>query len=647
MLALLLVHCSLGACFCSWGACSSWGMGVGGRTKSRPSAVRLSASFAGLDEAESRLAAWLSSEAIGQAHLFDGWDDSTSVDEKRRLLAQLAGMDEAYPDLSAYVGRARQLLADAAQDVSPYEGCTVEVPEGIVMETASAAFREDERAGVTAMQNAVFVLVAGGLGERLGHDGIKVELPAETITCASFLQTYISSLLALERAGGEAEPRRRLPLVIMTSADTHAKTVALLETHNYFGMAREQIYFITQANVPAIGDATGRFARASADAFAIQTKPHGHGDVHTLLYASGLLSTFADEGRTHLIFFQDTNLLAFKAIPAALGVSLRRGLALNSLTVPRAPQEAAGAICKLVRAEGPPLVINVEYNQLESLLTDSGLGGDSAGPDGNSPYPGNVNTLIFALAPYAAALQGTGGAMPEFVNPKYADAARSTFKKPTRLECMMQDFPKLLPAEAPIGFTSFDRWLSFSPVKNSIEAAIAADAQGIFGASPGAAEAAIYAANARLLRLAGARVATPLPPTLHLGLPLELRPAIALMPAFGTTVDEVMRRAEGGTEIEISARSALLLDGDIVLRSLSLDGALSVRACAGARVVVERCAVRNDGWRFEEMMASAPPRAVAIRGYAVADRASGLEIEVTAPGEYELVGSGVLKRLGS
>jgi UDP-sugar pyrophosphorylase len=28
--------------------------------------------------------------------------------------------------------------------------------------------------------------------------------------------------------------------------------------------------------------------------------------------------------------------------------------------------------------------------------------------------------------------------VPEFVNPKYADAAKTKFKSPTRLECMMQ-----------------------------------------------------------------------------------------------------------------------------------------------------------------------------------------------------------------
>ena len=36
--------------------------------------------------------------------------------------------------------------------------------------------------------------------------------------------------------------------------------------------------------------------------------------------------------------------------------------------------------------------------------------------------------------------------VPEFVNPKYATPAKDVFKSPTRLECMMQDFPKLLPS---------------------------------------------------------------------------------------------------------------------------------------------------------------------------------------------------------
>ena len=66
-------------------------------------------------------------------------------------------------------------------------------------------------------------------------------------------------------------------------------------------------------------------------------------------------------------------------------------------------------------------MINVEYNQLDALLKTSGTGGDTADDSGFSPYPGNVNTLLLSLEPYAKALAATGGTMPEFVNPKYAN----------------------------------------------------------------------------------------------------------------------------------------------------------------------------------------------------------------------------------
>ena len=71
--------------------------------------------------------------------------------------------------------------------------------------------------------------------------------------------------------------------------------------------------------------------------------------------------------------------------------------------------------------------------------------GDVAGEDGLSPWPGSINQLLFALDAYAAHLSTTHGTMPEFVNPKYTDGTKTAFKAPTRLECMMQDYPKSLP----------------------------------------------------------------------------------------------------------------------------------------------------------------------------------------------------------
>ena len=113
--------------------------------------------------------------------------------------------------------------------------------------------------------------------------------------------------------------------------------------------------------------------------------------------------------------------------------------------------------------------------------------GDIKNEDGYSHFPGNTNTLVFKIPEYYANLQKTGGVIPEFVNPKYADEERTKFKAATRLECMMQDFPKLLSGAGEVGYTMYEPWFVFSPAKNNVKDAAACVAKGI--PSYGAAEA--------------------------------------------------------------------------------------------------------------------------------------------------------------
>lgn len=51
----------------------------------------------------------------------------------------------------------------------------MQVPTGEVLSFGDDNFIKYEEAGVKEAQNAAFVLVAGGLGERLGYNGIKVD----------------------------------------------------------------------------------------------------------------------------------------------------------------------------------------------------------------------------------------------------------------------------------------------------------------------------------------------------------------------------------------------------------------------------------------------------------------------------------------
>jgi UDP-sugar pyrophosphorylase len=163
-------------------------------------------------------------------------------------------------------------------------------PQGETLSYGSDAFCSAEQVGLQQVGDSAFILVAGGLGERLGYSGIKVALPTETATGTSYLQLYCESILALQsraNAGGcGGSPQRKLPLAIMTSGDTHARTLALLESHAYFGLDKEQVTLMQQEKVPCLSDNEAHIATDGKDPFSIQTKPHGHGDVHALLHST-------------------------------------------------------------------------------------------------------------------------------------------------------------------------------------------------------------------------------------------------------------------------------------------------------------------------------------------------------------------------
>lgn len=101
-----------------------------------------------------------------------------------------------------------------------------------------------------------------------------------------------------------------------------------------------------QENVPALIDNSAKLAFNSEG--KIDTKPHGHGDIHNLLFDSGVAVKWRDMGKDWMVFIQDTNGLALKVIPSILGVSRKNNWEMNSVCVRRCPGEAMGAICRLV-----------------------------------------------------------------------------------------------------------------------------------------------------------------------------------------------------------------------------------------------------------------------------------------------------------
>jgi UDP-sugar pyrophosphorylase len=274
------------------------------------------------------------------------------------LILQLADLDTSYPGgLVAYLSKAKQLLKESADGTNPFDEYTAVVPTGEVLSYntkpddsgSTMTFIEAEEIGLKACSNVVFCLVAGGLGERLGYSGIKLSLSTDLCTDECYLALYAKYILALQYRAREISnsPNFQIPLVIMTSGDTDTATRQLLKDNSNFGLSTDQVTVVMQDKVAALSNGNAGLALEEDDRWCIQTKPHGHGDVHHLLYREGLVDQWEKEGKTHVVFLQDTNALVINSVLPTLGVSVQKGFHMNSICIPRLAGEAAGAIARL------------------------------------------------------------------------------------------------------------------------------------------------------------------------------------------------------------------------------------------------------------------------------------------------------------
>lgn len=596
-----------------------------------PEMLGLAAQWETLAETDRALISKLIGE--GQLHLFKEWDaPGTAEEEKVAFLASLRKIDASYPGgLSGYIANARKLLAEAREGLNPYEGFVPEQPDKVDLTDFDAAYDHYEALGRKQFEKTGVVLVAGGLGERLGYNGIKLDIPVEVVETTPYLKHYACCLKAMEARMDVPHP---VPFIIMVSQDTSSKTLQTLESNNYFGLKKDQVHVLRQELVPALADNDAVLALARK--YELVLKPHGHGDIHMLLHSSGLARQLHEEGIEHLMFIQDTNGQVFNAIPAALGVSVEKGFDFNSIAVNRIPGEAVGGLAKLVRGD-QVLTLNVEYNQLDPMLRATvSPEGDVPDEHGFSMFPGNINVLVVRMSSYVRILEQSQGIIAEFVNPKYADESKTSFKNPTRLETMMQDLPKLFGAEERVGVSIFDRRWSFSANKNNITDAAAKQLAGGPPESSATAESDFYLSGRMRLMAAGADVKAAESEWI-LGVPFTPGPKVILRPSFAMTLAEAREKVSGCV---VSGEATLILDGrDIVLEGVKLSGrsALVVKACDGAKVTVKGV-FENKGFELvrlteQELADDRTPEYLRIRGYRFENHAAAV-YEFDQPGEY-------------
>lgn len=161
-------------------------------------------------------------------------------------------------------------------------------------------------------ENRVAVLiVAGGQGSRLGFTGAKGKFLISPVKKKSLFQLFAESVRAIS-----LRYQAVIPLLIMTSKENREESRQFFESHNFFGLDREPVYFFDQEMLPTITPEGNLILR---DDTHLLVNPDGHGGSLKALYKSGLLKNLTAKGYSELFYCQVDNPLVKIADPVFLG----------------------------------------------------------------------------------------------------------------------------------------------------------------------------------------------------------------------------------------------------------------------------------------------------------------------------------------
>jgi UDP-N-acetylglucosamine/UDP-N-acetylgalactosamine diphosphorylase len=217
---------------------------------------------------------------------------------------------------------------------------------------------------VLAKGKAAAVLVAGGQGTRLGHNGPKGTYNIGLPSGNTLFQLQCHRLINLSN-----KANCYIPWYIMTSDENHEATVAYFEKNHYLGYPREYVCFFKQEMLPVI-DSEGKIVLHTKD--SISMGPNGNGGCFLSMGKAGVVDDMLKKGIEWINIYGVDNALVLPADPRFIGFAQRSGLQAASKAVRRNnPEEKAGIFCY---NHGRPLII--EYSEVtEDLKYKTGSDG--------------------------------------------------------------------------------------------------------------------------------------------------------------------------------------------------------------------------------------------------------------------------------
>ena len=294
-------------------------------------------------------------EEYGQLHVLKYYEE-LDEDQKAELLSQI---DET--DFSVLQYTEHKDAALEVKNIAPIAALELDEIERRKEEFTNIGLDAIRQGKVAA------VLLAGGMGTRLGSDDPKCMYNIGITHPVYIMQRLVENLMDVVRAAGVY-----VPFFIMTSDKNHDKTVAFMKEMNYFGYDSSKVWFFKQEMAPA-SDYSGKVYMEAKN--KISTSPNGNGGWFLSMKRCGLIDKVHELGIEWLNTFAVDNVLQRIADPVFVGATIASGCASGAKTVRKAaPDERVGVICL---ADNRPSVIEY-YEMTPELMEAKNEKGDPA-----------------------------------------------------------------------------------------------------------------------------------------------------------------------------------------------------------------------------------------------------------------------------
>jgi UDP-N-acetylglucosamine/UDP-N-acetylgalactosamine diphosphorylase len=454
---------------------------------------------------------------MGQQHLLAFWDRLNSS-ERRNLARQIEAIDPAV--LREVQAQHAKSAAAGQSDKSRWAelAARAQSPPAMRLDGSGVPFSKDDarRRGAELLKAGKLgmILVAGGLGTRLGFDQPKGMFPIGPLSNRPLFQVLLEQLQAVGRRYGV-----RIPLYLMTSPATDEVTRQFLAEHGNFGLPAKDLRIFCQSTMWALDDSWQRILLETPSSLFLG--PDGHGGMLAALDKSGGLADARRRGIEHFFYGQVDNPFTQICDELLVGSHALAGSEMTTQVVrKRDPLERVGNVASI---DGRVQVI--EYSDLPDESARQ------TNPDGSLKlWAGNLAIHVMSVD-FLSQCAKQSDALPFHTAHKKVPCidASGTLVEPEkpnaiRFERFIFD---LLPLARQALVVEADPAEAFAPVKNSDDEK---------SDNPRTAKAAMIALHARWLREAGAKVAD--------GIAVEINPLWAAGP------EEVARRIKPGTVID-------------------------------------------------------------------------------------------------